>query len=163
MVSGTGGEIVGGAETATGVGAPVGAATIAVSTTMVVGGAANVLVGVQSLMAAPKGGADSGAPGAVTGPGAGSTQGSPKGSDATPAEKKAVRQENRDAHGGKLTCDNCKRDDLVDPQRARGGVRRPANEAQVDHIVPKAQGGQGRRPNLRVLCPECNKPGTIPR
>ncbi|MEZ4300427.1 MAG: HNH endonuclease [Polyangiaceae bacterium] len=35
MVSGTGGEILGGAETATGVGAPVGAATIAVSTTMV--------------------------------------------------------------------------------------------------------------------------------
>ncbi|MEZ4298871.1 MAG: hypothetical protein R3B70_28235 [Polyangiaceae bacterium] len=29
MVSGTGGEILGGAETATGVGAPVGAATIA--------------------------------------------------------------------------------------------------------------------------------------
>ncbi|MEZ4310031.1 MAG: AHH domain-containing protein [Polyangiaceae bacterium] len=61
MVSGTGGEILGGAETATGVGAPVGAATIAVSTTMVVGGAANVLVGVQSLLAAPKGGGAVGA------------------------------------------------------------------------------------------------------
>jgi RHS repeat-associated protein len=86
-----------------------------------------------------------------------------KGTDASPAEKRAVRQENRDAHDGKLTCEHCGRNDLVDPQRARGGVPRPANEAQVDHIVPKAKGGEGKRPNLRVLCPRCNTPGVIPR
>src|SRR5262245_19512416 len=33
--------------------------------------------------------------------------------------------------GGKLTCENCRRDDLVDPKRARGGTARPDNEAQV--------------------------------
>ena len=85
------------------------------------------------------------------------------GTDASPKEKEAVRQENRDAHGGDLTCENCGRTDLVDPQRARGGVPRPENEAQVDHKVPKAAGGLGKRPNLRVLCPGCNKPGVIPR
>jgi len=85
------------------------------------------------------------------------------GTDASQTEKEAVRQENRDAHGGNLTCENCGRDDLADPQRARGGVARPENEAQVDHVVPKGAGGLGKRPNLRVLCPSCNKPGVIPR
>ncbi len=33
-----------------------------------------------------------------------------------------VRAENRAAHGGKLTCVKCGRDDLIDPPRARGGV-----------------------------------------
>ena len=86
-----------------------------------------------------------------------------QGTDASPQEKQAVRQENRDAHGGQLTCENCGREDLVDPQQARGGAPRPENEAQVDHIKPKAVGGRGQRPNLRVLCPACNKPGVIPR
>jgi RHS repeat-associated protein len=102
----------------------------------------------------------------AAGAGKSDTSGQPpevKGTDASQAEKQAVRQENRDAHGGQLTCENCGRDDLVDPQRARGGVPRPENEAQVDHIVTKAQGGQGARPNLRVLCPACNAPGAIPR
>ncbi|MEO8904554.1 MAG: RHS repeat-associated core domain-containing protein [Polyangiaceae bacterium] len=86
-----------------------------------------------------------------------------KGTDVAPQEKAAVRQENRDANGGQLTCENCGRNDLKDPQRARGGVPRDENEAQVDHIVPKAAGGRGSRPNLRVLCPACNKPGVVPR
>ncbi|MEZ4297502.1 MAG: RHS repeat-associated core domain-containing protein [Polyangiaceae bacterium] len=55
MVSGAGGEILGGATTATGVGAAVGVPAIVVSTGMVLGGAANVYTGVQSLMAGPKG------------------------------------------------------------------------------------------------------------
>ncbi|MEZ4302514.1 MAG: RHS repeat-associated core domain-containing protein, partial [Polyangiaceae bacterium] len=54
MVSGAGGEILGGAATSTGVGAAVGVPAIVVSTGMVLGGAANVYTGVQSLMAGPK-------------------------------------------------------------------------------------------------------------
>ncbi|MEZ4300425.1 MAG: hypothetical protein R3B70_36105, partial [Polyangiaceae bacterium] len=54
MVSGAGGEILGGAATATGVGAAVGVPAIVVSTGMVLGGAANVYTGVQSLRAGPK-------------------------------------------------------------------------------------------------------------
>ena len=86
-----------------------------------------------------------------------------KGTKATVDEKKAVRDENRAAHGEKLTCVNCGRDDLVDAPRSKGGVPRQPNEAHVDHIIPYAQGGLGVRPNLRVLCPACNKPGVIPR
>ncbi|MEZ4297500.1 MAG: hypothetical protein R3B70_21240 [Polyangiaceae bacterium] len=63
MVSGAGGEILGGAATATGVGAAVGVPAIVVSTGMVLGGAANVYTGVQSLMAGPKEGGTSGASG----------------------------------------------------------------------------------------------------
>ncbi len=29
--------------------------------------------------------------------------------------------------------------------------------------VDEPEGGQGPRPNLRVLCPACNAPGAIPR
>jgi RHS repeat-associated protein len=86
-----------------------------------------------------------------------------RGTAASQREKQAVRQANRDANGGSLTCENCGRNDLIDPPQARGGVPRGENEAQVDHILPRSEGGLGERPNLRVLCPICNAPGTIPR
>jgi RHS repeat-associated protein len=156
------GQALGGMASVTGIGAALGVPALAVSTGLVVGGAGNIAAGLRGLSQAmmSQGSGSSGARGTTPAAGGGART---TGTDASPAEKRAVRQENRDAHGGNLTCENCGRTDLVDPQRARGGVSRPANEAQVDHIVPKAQGGEGKRPNLRVLCPECNKPGTIPR
>ncbi|MBK8254929.1 MAG: AHH domain-containing protein [Polyangiaceae bacterium] len=51
-----GGEIFGGAATVTGVGATVGVPAIAVSTVGVVGGAGNILAGINAWMSAPKGG-----------------------------------------------------------------------------------------------------------
>jgi len=83
-------------------------------------------------------------------------EGDSGGTDFSQADKQAVRQANRDANGGKLRCERCGRDDLVDPKRAQGGQPRPANEGQVDHIVPKANGGQGVPGNGQVLCPACN-------
>ena len=85
------------------------------------------------------------------------------GRDVDQRVKKEVRNENRAAHDGELTCEGCGRNDLVDPKRAKGGVPRPENEAQVDHVVPRADGGPNDKSNLRVLCPGCNAPGVIPR
>jgi hypothetical protein len=50
LVGGLTGEVAGGLATTTGIGAAVGVSTIAVSTTLVVGGAANVAAGIRGLM-----------------------------------------------------------------------------------------------------------------
>jgi Pretoxin HINT domain/HNH endonuclease len=70
--------------------------------------------------------------------------------------KEIVREENRAKYGGKLTCEHCGRNDLVEPGPSRGGQARPKNEAQVDHIIPEALNGDGAPPNGQVLCPACN-------
>jgi hypothetical protein len=70
--------------------------------------------------------------------------------------KKQVRERSRDAHGGKLVCDKCGRDDLIDPPMNRGGQPKPPNAAEVDHIKRRADGGDNSLHNLRVLCPSCN-------
>ena len=49
LVGGLTGEVAGGLATTTGIGAAVGVSTIAVSTTLVVGGAANVAAGIRGL------------------------------------------------------------------------------------------------------------------
>jgi pretoxin HINT domain-containing protein/HNH endonuclease len=70
--------------------------------------------------------------------------------------REIVREENRAAHGGKLTCEHCGRNDLVEPGPSRGGQPRLKNEAQVDHIIPEAHGGDGAPSNGQVLCLACN-------
>jgi hypothetical protein len=74
----------------------------------------------------------------------------------TPKGRVIVREENRAAHRGKLTCEHCGRNDLVDPGQTRGGQPRPRNEAQVDHIIPESKGGDGAPSNGQVLCLTCN-------
>jgi hypothetical protein len=86
----------------------------------------------------------------------GTAGGKRAGMDFTQKGKREVRDKNRASHDGKLTCENCGRDDLVEPQRARGGQPRPDNEGQVDHIIPKAKRGDGSPSNGQVLCPQCN-------
>ncbi|MEZ4302548.1 MAG: HNH endonuclease [Polyangiaceae bacterium] len=155
MVSGTGGEILGGAETATGVGAPVGAATIAVSTTMVVGGAANVLVGVQSLMAAPKGTGPSVQPTKSETTGSGARGGQRAGKAFTPRAKAQIDAENAARNGGANACENC--GTKVTPgERSQRGVKPPLNERQRDHIFPRSKGGDGDPSNGQILCRDCN-------
>ena len=156
VFTGASGEVAGGAATVTGVGAPVGVPAMVVSTTLVVGGAANVAAGVRGLgqvmMAeGPRSGSQ-----AVTVPQKGAAGGERAGMDFTQSGKAKVRADNRAANNGELTCENCGRNDLVDPQRAQGGQPRPPNEAQVDHIIPKSGGGDGSPPNGQVLCPACN-------
>src|SRR5207247_6154830 len=77
----------------------------------------------------------------------GAAGGDRAGLEFTQAGKAKGRTDNRAANGGKLTCENCGRSDLVDPKRAEGGQPRPTNEGQVDHIIPKAKGGDGAPPN----------------
>jgi hypothetical protein len=66
MVGGATGEVLGGAASATGIGAAIGVPAMVVSTTLVVGGAANVAAGfrglVQSMMSSGSGSGGSGAP-----------------------------------------------------------------------------------------------------
>ncbi|NVB39640.1 HNH endonuclease [Pseudenhygromyxa sp. WMMC2535] len=73
-----------------------------------------------------------------------------------PTGKRSVRSRNRAEHGGNLTCENCGRNDLIDPPQSRGGVPKPENAGEVDHIIPRARGGNGSPENGQVLCPSCN-------
>jgi len=158
LVGGLTGEVAGGLATTTGIGAAVGVSTIAVSTTLVVGGAANVAAGIRGLMTTGSGNSSSQGttPTAAAGGSHGTSGGSRAGMEFTPSGKAEVRATNRAAHNGKLTCESCSRNDLVDPKRAVGGKPRPANEGQVDHIIPQAHGGDGSPSNGQVLCPTCN-------
>ncbi len=74
----------------------------------------------------------------------------------SPEKKQAIRDANRIQHQGKLTCEHCGRDDLIDPPKARGGQPKPANQAEVDHIKRRSEGGGNEPDNLRVLCSSCN-------
>ncbi|WP_394359156.1 HNH endonuclease [Chryseobacterium piperi] len=41
-------------------------------------------------------------------------------------------------------------------KRSQRGVVPPQNEAQVDHIIRKREGGSGTPNNGQVLCRKCN-------
>ena len=60
LVGGVTGEVLGGAASVTGIGAAVGVPAIAISTTLVVGGAGNILSGLQALTQATSSGSGSG-------------------------------------------------------------------------------------------------------
>ena len=114
------------------------------------------------MRAAAKNGAVAGAVGGAVAGGVGAlakgTKGGPRaGEKFTPAGKRQVREANRAAHGGKLTCMVCERNDLVDPPQNRGGVPRLPNEGHVDHIIAMAKNGDGSPSNGRVLCESCNQ------
>ncbi|MFY0521776.1 HNH endonuclease [Archangium gephyra] len=73
----------------------------------------------------------------------------------TPKGKKDVKDENAQKHDGDKRCESCGVT-TVDAQKSQKGVTPPSHEAQVDHVIPRAKGGDGAPSNGPVLCRECN-------
>jgi 5-methylcytosine-specific restriction endonuclease McrA len=69
--------------------------------------------------------------------------------------KTTVNQKNAEQNDGKNQCENCGVDTVPGQQHTKG-VTPPDNEAQVDHVIPRAKGGDGAPENGQVLCRECN-------
>jgi 5-methylcytosine-specific restriction endonuclease McrA len=74
----------------------------------------------------------------------------------SPAEKRAVWDENTTVNDGTNVCANCGVV-VVKPEKSVRGVTPPTNEGQVDHIVPKSRDGSGDRSNGQLLCRVCNR------
>jgi RHS repeat-associated protein len=70
--------------------------------------------------------------------------------------KKQVFEENKQANGGKLKCENCGVE-MVPAKKSQKGVKPPQNEATVDHFDPVSNGGRSGRGNLRAVCRKCNR------
>jgi hypothetical protein len=81
--------------------------------------------------------------------------GKQKGTRFSQKKKELVKQDNSIRNEGKNRCENCGVE-TVPPQQHKKGITPPANETQVDHIVPKAKGGKGEPDNGQVLCRDCN-------
>jgi RHS repeat-associated protein len=77
------------------------------------------------------------------------------GKDFTKSGKDAVKELNKLNNKGKVLCDNCKIE-TVPGKKSQRGVVPPKNEAQVDHIKRKREGGSGTPDNGQVLCRKCN-------
>ncbi|MFI1886661.1 polymorphic toxin-type HINT domain-containing protein [Streptomyces jumonjinensis] len=75
--------------------------------------------------------------------------------DFTDAERQKVYDANEAKNGGILKCDYCGRDVVRRPS-IRGVPGRP-DDAQIDHIVPRASGGHGGSHNGAVACRRCNR------
>ena len=69
--------------------------------------------------------------------------------------KVAVKKENAEKNDGKTRCENCGVETAPGQQHQKG-VTPPKNEAQVDHVIPRAKGGEGDPDNGQVLCRDCN-------
>ena len=69
--------------------------------------------------------------------------------------KSLVKDANAKQNDGKILCENCKVETVPGEKHVKD-VSPPPNEAQVDHIVPKAKGGKGDPANGQVLCRDCN-------
>jgi hypothetical protein len=68
-------------------------------------------------------------------------------------KKEAI--EARRAPDGSVQCENCETP-TAPAQQSQRGVRPPGNERQVDHVHPRARGGDGGPGNEQVLCRSCN-------
>ncbi|NVJ92871.1 MAG: hemagglutinin repeat-containing protein [Methylocystaceae bacterium] len=75
--------------------------------------------------------------------------------DFTKAGKENVRDINRELNKGVEKCENCGIE-VINPQQSKKGVTPPQNEAHVDHIKRKSEGGSGTPDNGQVLCRNCN-------
>jgi RHS repeat-associated protein len=128
----------------------VSAPEIAAGVTLAVAGVANLAQAMQALMS--------------TGSGSKGTAGGPRaGMRFTRKDKRNVIEENRANNDGTTRCTNCGTDTLP-AQQGRAGVTPPVEETNVDHIHPRAKGGDGSPGNAQVLCRGCNmeKGDTVP-
>ena len=69
--------------------------------------------------------------------------------------ERAVREQNKADNDGKMICGRCGVE-TIEPKRHEKGVSPPDNEAHVDHIIAKSNGGSGTVENGQVLCRLCN-------
>jgi RHS repeat-associated protein len=77
------------------------------------------------------------------------------GKDFTKAGKDAVKDVNSEKNGGQKKCEGCGQP-VQDAKKHVKGVTPPPNEAHVDHIDAKSNGGSGTPDNGQVLCRDCN-------
>jgi RHS repeat-associated protein len=80
------------------------------------------------------------------------------GEDFTDAERQRVYDENEARNGGQLRCDYCGRDVTRRPSVVNGVPQRGLpDDAQIDHEIPRCDGGCGTAHNGRVACRACNR------
>jgi RHS repeat-associated protein len=82
------------------------------------------------------------------------------GMDFTEAEKQKVYDRNADDNDGVLKCEYCNRPVTRRPSQIDGEPQpgRP-DDAQIDHEIPKCDGGCGTEHNGKVACRRCNGGG----
>jgi HNH endonuclease len=85
----------------------------------------------------------------------GSKGGPSSGKSFTPSQKATAKAANAAENQGNVVCESCKTE-TVPAKKSESGVTPPNNEAQVDHIYPKSQGGNTTPENTQILCRECN-------
>ena len=84
------------------------------------------------------------------------------GQDFTKAGKGAVKDVNKEKNNGQMKCKDCGQD-VHDAEQHQRGKTPPGNEAHVDHVDPKSNGGSGTPDNGEVRCRDCNlKKGDTP-
>jgi hypothetical protein len=77
------------------------------------------------------------------------------GMDFTDVERQRVYDANLEINDGVLKCEYCGRDVVRRPSTS--GVPGRPDDAQIDHIEPRAEGGHGGAHNGAVACRRCNR------